>query len=252
MPENPFLLVMSADTAAKQRDLDLAATSARDALRYLEHAEPPSHFSPQHGRSVRDELRATALFVQGRVAAVRGQYKEAEQSLLASLTLNPDDMEALYTIGVVRMAVRADEGAARAFAHVAQADGPLASAARESLRVLHARSAGDAGTSFDAWRAALKWNPPEAPVPVTRTREPGRYAGSQACRECHARVYTTLAVDGHGANVQSLSARRRDRRLLRHADRVGSCARGDGRRRATSSRFAAATTTSGFATRSTT
>ena len=47
MPENPFLLVAVADTAAKQRDLDLAVTSARDALRYLEHAERPSHFSPQ-------------------------------------------------------------------------------------------------------------------------------------------------------------------------------------------------------------
>ena len=74
--------------------------------------------------------------MQGRVAAVRGQYKDAEQSLLASLTLNPDDMEALYTIGVVRMAVGADEGAARAFAHVARTGGPLESAAASSLRAL--------------------------------------------------------------------------------------------------------------------
>ena len=130
MPENPFLLVAVADTAAKQRDMDLAVTSARDALRYLEHAERPSHFSPQAWPRVRDGLRATALFVQGRVAAVRGRYKDAEQSLLASLTLNPDDMEALYTIGVVRMAVGADEGAARAFAHVARAGGPLESGRR--------------------------------------------------------------------------------------------------------------------------
>ena len=33
MPENPFLLVMIADIAAKQGDLDLAVTSARDAMR---------------------------------------------------------------------------------------------------------------------------------------------------------------------------------------------------------------------------
>ena len=142
MPENPFLLVMVADIAAKQGDLDLAVESARDALRYLEHAEPPSPICRrQQWPQVRDGLRATALFVQGRVAASREQYKEAEQSLLASLTLNPDDIEALYTIGVVRMAVRADEGAARAFSQVAQTDGPLAAAARESLRALHARSA---------------------------------------------------------------------------------------------------------------
>jgi tetratricopeptide (TPR) repeat protein len=196
MPENPFLLVAVADTAAKQRDMDLAVTSARDALRYLEHAERPSHFSQQAWPRVRDGLRATALFVQGRVAAVRGQYKDAEQSLLASLTLNPDDMEALYTIGVVRMASGADEGAARAFAHVARSGGPLESAAGDSLRVLYARRAGGAGTSFDEWRTALTWSPPEAPVAVTRTREPGRYAGSQACRECHARAYTTWESTG--------------------------------------------------------
>ena len=149
MPENPFLLVMIADIAAKQRQLDLAVTSARDALRYLEHAEPPSHLSRQQWPQVRDGLRATALFVQGRVAAVREQYKEAEQSLLASLTLNPDDVEALYTIGVVRMAVRADEGAARAFSRVAQTDGPLAvRRARIFLRALHARSATAAGDSL--------------------------------------------------------------------------------------------------------
>lgn len=194
MPENPFLLVMVADTAAKQRNLDLALESARDALRYLEHAERPSHLSLQAWPRMRDHLRATALFVQGCVAAVRSQYKEAEQSLLASLTLNPDDMEALYTIGVVRMAVRADEGAARALSRVAQAGGTLEAAARESLRVLHARSG--AGTSFEAWQAALQWNPPEPAAPVGRPREPGRFAGSQACRDCHPRAYTTWESTG--------------------------------------------------------
>ncbi len=195
MPENPSLLVMVGDIAAKQGDLELAAASARDALRYLEHAEPPSSLSPQQWTALRDGMRATALFVQGRVAAVREQYKEAEQSLLASLTLNPDDIEALYTIGVVRMAVRADEGAARAFSRVAQTDGAMATAARDALRALHARSAA-AGVSFDAWRAGLTWNPPEPAVPVNRPREPGRYAGSQACRECHARVYGSWQSTG--------------------------------------------------------
>jgi predicted CXXCH cytochrome family protein len=196
MPENPFLLVMVADIAAKQRDYDLAVESARDALRYLDHAEPPSHLSRQRWPQVRDGLRATALFVRGRVAAVREQYKEAEQSLLASLTLNPDDVEALYTIGVVRMAVRADEGAARAFSQVAKTDGPLAAAARDALRALHARNATAAGTPFDVWQAGLKWNPPEPAVPLDRTGEVGRYAGSQACRECHARAYTNWQSTG--------------------------------------------------------
>jgi predicted CXXCH cytochrome family protein len=196
MPENPFLLVMVADIAAKQNQLDLAAASARDALRYLEHAQPPSALAPKEWPQARDRQRAAALFVQGRVAAVRGQYKEAEQSLLASLTLNPDDMEALYTIGVVRMAVRADEGAARAFARVAQTEGGLAAAARKSLHVLHARTPSAAGVSIDVWQAQLKWNPPEPAPPAGRASEPGRYAGSQACRECHARAYTNWQSTG--------------------------------------------------------
>ena len=75
MPENPFLLVAVADTAAKQRDLDLAVTSARDALRYLEHAERPSHFSAQAWPRIRDGMRATALFVRAASAAVRGRYR---------------------------------------------------------------------------------------------------------------------------------------------------------------------------------
>jgi predicted CXXCH cytochrome family protein len=195
MPENPSLLVMVGDIAAKQGDLELAAASARDALQYLEHAQPPSSLSSQQWTAVRDGMRATALFVQGRVAAVREQYKEAEQSLLASLTLNPDDIEALYTIGVVRMAVRADDGAARAFSRVAQTDGAMATAARDALRALHARNPA-AGVSFDAWRAALTWNPPVPAVPVNRPHEPGRYAGSQACRECHARVYGSWQSTG--------------------------------------------------------
>jgi predicted CXXCH cytochrome family protein len=195
LPENPFLLVMVADIAAKQGNADMAATSARDALRYLDRAERPTQFSPQQWPRVRDGLRATALFVQGRVAASREQYKEAEQSLLASLTLNPDDREALYTIGVARMAVRADDGAARAFARVAAHDDALAAAARNSLRVLHARSA-EAGTSFDVWQAGLKWNPPEPAVPVDRAPAPGQYAGSLVCRECHARAYANWQSTG--------------------------------------------------------
>ena len=196
MPENPALLVMLADSAVKQGQHDLAVTSARDALRYFEHAEPPASVSREQWSHARDELRATALFVLGRVAAVRQQYREAEQSLLASLTLNPNDIEALYTIGVVRMAVTADEGAARAFSRVAQTDGPMAAAARESLRVLHARSATAGGVSFDVWQAGLKWNPPEPPPPVNSSRESGRYAGSQACRGCHARAYTNWQATG--------------------------------------------------------
>jgi len=196
MPENPFLLVMVADTAAKDGDLDLAVTSARDALQYLEGAQAPSPITPEQWPQSRARLRATALFVVGRVAAARGQYKEAEQSLLASLILNPDDMEALYTIGVVRMAVRADDGAARALARVAREHAALSASARESLRVLYERGGQAAGVGFETWAASLTWSAPEAAAPKTLSSEPGRYAGSRVCRECHTRVYESWQSTG--------------------------------------------------------
>ncbi len=196
MPENPFLLVMTADTAAKLGDFDLAVTCARDALRYLEHAKAPSPISPQQWPHDRARLRAAAFFVIGRVAAIRQQYREAEQSLITSLTLNPEDMEALYTIGVVRMAVRADDGAARAFARVAQADVAMSPAARESLRALFARSANATDMNFDAWAASLKWSPPEPAQPVAGPNQPGKYAGSAACRDCHQQVYDNWKATG--------------------------------------------------------
>lgn len=196
MPENPFLLVMVADTAAKEGDLDLAVTSARDALQYLEGAQAPSPITPEQWPQSRARLRATALFVVGRVAAARQQYKEAEQSLLASLILNPDDLEALYTMGVVRMAVRADDGAARALARVAREHASLSAPARESLRVLYARGGQAAGVGFETWAAALTWSPPQPAPPAALPGEPERYAGSTVCRECHTRVYDSWQLTG--------------------------------------------------------
>ena len=77
MPENPSLLVMVADVAAKQREPELAETSARDAIRYLTHADAPSAMPPEQWTAIRNELRGSATGVLGRVAALRGQYKAA-------------------------------------------------------------------------------------------------------------------------------------------------------------------------------
>ncbi len=187
LPENPFLLVMVADIAAKQSALDLADQSARDALRYLTNADTPSPLTPAAWPRVRDELRATAYFVLGRVAATRGAYADARRSLLMALSLNHDEIDALYTLGVVQMALGDDNGAAPSFAHVMRTHGPLARAARESLTVLYARGP-NASASFDAYVSSLQWTPPNAPV---RAPSPaaGPYAGSTSCRECHAPIY---------------------------------------------------------------
>ena len=249
LPENPFLLVMTADIAAKQSQLDHADQDAREALRYLANADAPPGLSAADWPRVRDELRATAYFVLGRVAATRGAHADARRSLLMALSLNHEDIEALYTLGVVQMALQDDANAAASFAHVlnhegAKADqedttarrdtttrsenananhedtktrsqdtaarrpdakdredtktrgggtqtrtneGPLARPAREALITLYARRSPN-GLSFDQYVSSLRWTPP---APPARAASPpaGAYAGTNACRDCHAPVY---------------------------------------------------------------
>ena len=96
---------MTADLAAKQSQLDLADESARDALRHLANADTPSPLTSAEWPRVRDQLRATAYFVLGRVAATRGAHADARRSLLMALSLNHQEIDALYTLGVVQMAL---------------------------------------------------------------------------------------------------------------------------------------------------
>lgn len=196
MPENPFLLAMIADIAAKQSQTELAETSARDALLYLENADTPAPISAQDWPRVRNELRATAHFVLGRLAARRERYKEAEQSLRSAVTLNPNDMEAIYVLGVVRMALGNDDSAASDFAHVMKATGPLSDAARQSLRMLYDRKSGGSDMSFDRYAASLNWNPPQPSILTPTAPATHRYAGSAVCRDCHLRVYESWQATG--------------------------------------------------------
>jgi predicted CXXCH cytochrome family protein len=191
MPENPSLLVMVADVAAKQHEPELAETSARDALRYLTHAIAPAAMPREQWSRIGNELRATANVVLGRVAAFRGQYKAAEQPLLTSIRLNARDLEAVYLLGVVRMALQDDRNAAPPLAHVMRANGPLGEPARGLLRQLFDRRSPPSDASFDDYAASLKWDlPPIAASPsASPTSVPGRYAGSIACRGCHPAIY---------------------------------------------------------------
>ena len=105
-----------------------------------EPAERPFIFRP--GMAAGDNLRATALFVQGRVAAPRaaGQAMPNSRCWMA-LSLNHEDMEALYTLGVVQMALQDDANGAAAFALVLTHEGrwPRSKPQRANrCRVLHA------------------------------------------------------------------------------------------------------------------
>jgi predicted CXXCH cytochrome family protein len=197
MPENPFLLVMVADVAAKRSQPDLAEASARDALRYLSDADTPDPISPSDWPRVRNELRATANLALAQVAASRRRYKEAEPLLATALSQNPDKIDAVYVLGVVRAALGEEDEAASAFAHVMKTDGALADAARRSLRAIFDRTARLRDRTFDEYVASLQWTAPaieRAPAPTNRTPEP--YAGSAACRDCHQREYDSWQTTG--------------------------------------------------------
>ena len=126
------------------------------------------------------------IWYLGRVAATRGRHAEARQSLLMALSLNPAGIDALYTLAVVQMALGDARAAAASFAHVMRAPGPLAGVARKSLTALHMQQA--PAIDFEAYAAALRWEPPKPPQGAPGPAA-GAYAGSQACRECHAPIY---------------------------------------------------------------
>lgn len=193
IPENPFLLVMVADVAAKESKLDLAEQSARDALRYLTYAAPPAPITARDWPRVHNELRGAAYLALGHVAAARHNYTDARRALLTALSVNPDETEALYVLATVQLALNDASGAAASYAEVSRRSGPLAAPAREALRTLH-RSSPSASTSFETYAASLTWNPPAA---APREAAPaGKYAGSLACRECHARAYDAWQSTG--------------------------------------------------------
>jgi predicted CXXCH cytochrome family protein len=205
LPENPSLLALVADVAVKQRDPDLAEASARDAIRQLSHAAAPAGIPGEQWPAIRNELHGTAAGVLGRVAALRGQYKVAEQSLVTAVTLNPRDLEALYVLGVVRIAQKDDGNAASPLAHVMRSPGPLSEPARTQLRQLFDRRP-PSGATFENYAASLTWTPPAPAANAAVTSAPARYAGSIACRECHAAIYRRWQTTGMAKMLQPYRA----------------------------------------------
>ena len=100
LPENPFLQAMVADLGARRGQHQLAETSGRQALRYMERALAPASIPPAVWPQVRDGVRELADFALGRTAAAEGRYADAERWLLEALRLKPDDYGALYALGV--------------------------------------------------------------------------------------------------------------------------------------------------------
>jgi predicted CXXCH cytochrome family protein len=204
LPENPFLLAMVADLAAKQGQHQLAETSGRQALRYLERAQAPASIPPDAWPQVRNDVREMADFALGRTSAAKGHYADAERWLVDALRLKPDDYGALYALGAVRYATKDLGSAAPCFAELMNAaPGALGEAGRQWLHQVYAAKA--RSQSFEEFAASRHCNvPPAAPTPPAPLL--GAYAGSAACRQCHAAEFRNWQATGMAKMFRPYSA----------------------------------------------
>ncbi len=204
LPENPNLLTMMADLAARHGQYQFAKTSALQALRYLERALPPAAVSPDDWPQVRDGLRNLADFALGRTAQEEGRYADAERWLLDALRVRPKDYVALYALGAARRASNDPDSAAPCFAEVMNsAGGKLREAARRALQQVYATKT--RSQTFEEFAASLHWSLP-APAPAPSASPTGKYAGSAACRQCHAAEFRNWQATGMARMFRPYSA----------------------------------------------
>jgi predicted CXXCH cytochrome family protein len=204
LPENPFLLTMMADLAARHGQHQLAETSGRQALRYLERALAPTAISPDAWPQVRDDLRNQADFALGRTAVEEGHYADAERWLLDALRLKPADYDALFALGVERFAREDQDSAAPCFAEVMNAaGGAMAETGRRWLHKVYA--ARTRSQTFEEFAASQHWSVPTA-TPAPRASPPGAYAGSAACSPCHADEFRSWQSTGMARMFRPYSA----------------------------------------------
>jgi predicted CXXCH cytochrome family protein len=203
LPENPFLLTLMADMASRHGQYRLAETSGRQALRYLEGALAPVTIPPDDWPKVRDGLRNTANFAIGRVAMEEGHFADAERWLLGALRSKPTDTVALYALGVARSSAKDPDSAAPCFAEVMRAaGGALGEAGRQRLRQVYA--AQTRSQTFEEFAASQHWSLPAAPAAPALS--PGAYAGSAACRSCHAAEFGNWQSTGMAKMFRPYSA----------------------------------------------
>lgn len=203
LPENPSLLTMIAGLAARHGQHQLAESSGRQALRYLDRSLPPTGMSPDAWPQARDALRNQAAFALGRTALEERRYADAERWLLDGLRWKPNDYVALYALGVARDGSRNPDAAAPCFAEVMRsAGGAVAEAARQRLHQVY--SAKMRSQTFEEFAASQHWNlPAQAPTPRA---SPGGYAGSAACRSCHTAEFRNWQSTGMAKMFRPYSA----------------------------------------------
>jgi predicted CXXCH cytochrome family protein len=206
-PENPLLLVPMANVQAQLHLLDAAARSASDALWFLDRFDRPSSVSQKEWPSLENALRASSCFVLGRVAASRAfasngdsrqvLLTDAEQTLTKSFALNSGDPEVTFLLGLVQLGLKKPESAGAYFAETYRSSSPLQPQAASQLRALYNRSHSAAG-SFEEFVSSLRLPAGSSEMPRSAVGAFPEYAGSEACKQCHASQYASWKRTGMG------------------------------------------------------
>jgi hypothetical protein len=122
--------------------------------------------------------------------------------LAEAQALNPSDLEITYLFGLAQLASGELQSAAGSFAKVYQANGRLASTARENLQSIYTMLHLDSRKTFESFvqqaeredkassrnRAAAVERPSLQPL--------SDYAGSNSCRGCHSSIYRQWSQTG--------------------------------------------------------
>ncbi|MGH9745115.1 MAG: cytochrome c3 family protein [Candidatus Acidiferrales bacterium] len=213
LPENSQLLVAVADVQARQHLNDEAIASAQAALYNFDRFGRPGAIAEGEWPDLKRRLRATANFALGRallqlaVAAPAGEQrtvrlKESEQALVQARTLNPQDWEIVYVLGLARLSSSDFQSAASAFAEVYRQKGALTSKALEHLQTIYKTLDPKTRGDFESFvqhatdskpEESNQTSPPEKPAVAQNLPA---YAGSESCRGCHGGVYRNWSQSG--------------------------------------------------------
>jgi predicted CXXCH cytochrome family protein len=212
LPENPQLLVAVADVQARQNLNEEAIASARAARDYIDRIGRAGATPEGQWPGTKRRLQASANFALGRALlqeAVNGPagekrialLKESEQVLSQARTLNPEDWEIVYVLGLVRLSSGDFSAAANAFAEVYQQKGDLAPKALEHLQTIYKTLAPNSKGDFESFiqQAAgskMRESKQSSPEKSIVAQEMPAYAGSESCRGCHAGVYRNWSHSG--------------------------------------------------------
>jgi len=209
LPENPLLLVSVADVQAQRGLAGQAEQSAREALDDLDRFARPASISEKAWPDIERRLRASCYFALGRagvsqaLAASSGTardrlLRQAVADLSQAARLNPSDPETFYLAGLAYLSLGDREYAASEFAAAYRLGGELQSKAEGQLRGLYAKGSDGQRTTFERYLESL--NAPAVAARPSSSAEPvewaSAYAGSAACRPCHADIYRQWSQTG--------------------------------------------------------